>query len=514
MVRSKVAARADWGWIGLGSLLLLGGGGLSSEAIAASRTAASGTVQAEYTDERDEFCLTNPHLRITRAGNVVFDQAITSDLGYCRQENERFEVRDLDGDDEPEVIIDFYSGGAHCCWFSQIYRYVPDQDTYVMTEHYWGNAGGSSFEDLDDDGVPEFFSYDDRFAYEFASYAGSAFPPQFWRFRQGEMVDVTRDYPDRVYDEAFRLWQTYERAQQQNSEVKGVLAAYLATKYLLDQGEDGWSRLEAQYRQGDRQQYFADLQLFLEETGYATARAPETEDDGLLGATRMLIDEQGTLAEGDNVLPSDGSLYDEHSFEALANQQITITLESEDFDPYLFLVGPNNELIAQNDDINQINLNASITLTVPQTGTYRAIANAYNPNGRGDYTLIISALERGIAAIADLPDGNYFFEGPPADSPEATPSGNVEVFFQKTGNQITGVALAFLSENGCFQGQAEANRVIDVTLAEPPFGEDELAWEFYPGQPIDLTSYQQRPFQPGDARSTILQQCVEGYEAR
>lgn len=513
MARSIVASSTNWAWIVAGSSLILGSGLLASEAIAATRTAATGDVRAEYTDEQDDFCLTNPRLQITRAGEVAFDQPITSDIGYCRQENERFEVRDLDGDDEPEVIIDFYSGGAHCCWFSQIYRYVPEQDTYVMTEHYWGNVGGSNFEDLDSDGVPEFFSYDDRFAYQFASYAGSALPPQFWQFQQGEMVDVTRNYPERVYDEAFRLWQTYEQAQQRGGELKGVLAAYLATKYLLGQEEDGWSRLEAQYRQGDRQQYFADLQTFLQETGYV-ASAPEAENGGFLGVTQVLLNEEGVLAEGDNVLPSDGSLYDEYAFDAIANQQLTITLQSDAFDPYLFLVGPGNELIAQNDDINQINLNATITLTIPETGTYRAIANAYNPRGRGDYTLVISSLEQGIASIADLPDGNYFFEGPPAASPEATPSGNVEIFFQKSGDQVTGVALAFLSENGCFQGQAEANRVIDVTVADPPYGDDTLAWEFYPGQPIDLTSYQQRPFQPGDARSDALQQCVEGYEAQ
>jgi hypothetical protein len=31
-------------------------------------------------------------------------------------------VRDLDGDGEPEVLVDFYWGGVHCCFYTDVYR--------------------------------------------------------------------------------------------------------------------------------------------------------------------------------------------------------------------------------------------------------------------------------------------------------------------------------------------------------------------------------------------------------
>src|SRR5207244_3839241 len=48
-------------------------------------------------------------------------------------------VRDLDGDAEPEVVLDLYSGGAHCCYSTDIYRY--NGSGYSLGEHAWGDVG-------------------------------------------------------------------------------------------------------------------------------------------------------------------------------------------------------------------------------------------------------------------------------------------------------------------------------------------------------------------------------------
>lgn len=53
------------------------------------------------------------------------------------------------------------------------------------------------------------------------------------------MIDVTRRYPQQIYSDAFKNWQYYPEARHKGYEVEGLLAAYLADKYLLDQGEDG-----------------------------------------------------------------------------------------------------------------------------------------------------------------------------------------------------------------------------------------------------------------------------------
>ncbi|HBK21904.1 MAG TPA: peptidase, partial [Planktothrix sp. UBA10369] len=105
--------------------------------------------------------------------------------------------------------------------------------------------------------------------------------------------------------------------------------------------------------------------------------------------TPLLLEKQGELKEGDTVLASDQSLYDEYTFEGKEGQQITISLESSAFDTYVALFNSDNELLQEHDDISQTNSNSEITITLPKTGTYRVIVNAYDSKGKGKYLLKI-----------------------------------------------------------------------------------------------------------------------------
>ena len=237
--------------------------------LAASFSEQSGEVQADYTDETGSFCSETPMLKISRAGRTSFEQVLQPE-GFCRMQREGFRVQDLDGDGEPEVMLDFFSGGAHCCLSSQIFGYDRATSQYQITEHYWGDGDTRKLEDLNQDGIFEFLSYDTRFAYTFASFAGSGFPIQIWQYRQGKMIDVTRQFPTLVYNDATRYWQLYSQARAEDREVKGLLAAYLANKYLLNQSEDGWKRVRDAYQGVDRLAFFSQLKQFLSENGYET----------------------------------------------------------------------------------------------------------------------------------------------------------------------------------------------------------------------------------------------------
>lgn len=124
-----------------------------------------------------------------------------------------------------------------------------------------------------------------------------------------------------------------------------------------------------------------------------TVAAGETGDYTLklatAGMSPVLLEEQGTLGENSQVLQSDGSLYDEHTFTGRAGQTITVSLESQDFDPFVIVVGPDDQVLGQNDDASPRSLNALLTVTLPATGTYRIIANSYDRTGRGSYTLTV-----------------------------------------------------------------------------------------------------------------------------
>jgi serine protease Do len=112
-----------------------------------------------------------------------------------------------------------------------------------------------------------------------------------------------------------------------------------------------------------------------------------------LEATRpqgnFILQEEGVLGPGAFVLQQDGSLYREHFFDGRAGQQVTITMTSNEFDTYLIVLGPDGNLIDQNDDVAPGNFNSSLTLTLPASGTYRIIANSYDASGRGRYQVTV-----------------------------------------------------------------------------------------------------------------------------
>ncbi|NJM85266.1 MAG: hypothetical protein HC873_17645 [Leptolyngbyaceae cyanobacterium SL_1_1] len=244
-----------------------------------------GDVQAEFTYDATVFCAENPQLTITRAGKAYregfFPSRILEDGWFCNALG--ILASDLDGNLEPEIRLEIYSGGAHCCFSTLIYGYEAEGDSYRLTEHFWGN-GGYQLQDLDGDGAPEFLSRDDRFAYAFASYAASRYPVQFWRYQDGVMVEVTRDFPEQIYSDAYAHWQEYERLrrgevfEQPYSSAddyayadyeRAILAAYLADKYLLNQAEDGWQRVRQVYQRSDRNDFFDELRDFFQQSGYA-----------------------------------------------------------------------------------------------------------------------------------------------------------------------------------------------------------------------------------------------------
>ncbi len=269
--------RLRFGLVGLVCLLLMGSG-----AVAATKpqrlAAKAGTTEAVLTFEQgaSRFMVEKMRLKIVRSGKVAFDQALESIGGpfasYRRaggKDASPIVIQDLDGDREPEVLIDFFTGGAHCCVQTQVYRFNASSKSYAMTNLATRDAG-YELKALDQDGIPEFVSADARFAYRFASFAGSGFPLQVWNYRQGKFVDVTRKFPKAIRDNAFRYWTLIQERVKSNEdrEIKGVLAAYLADKYSLGEKTDGWKNVREVYKKSDRDAYFKDLEKFLKEAGY------------------------------------------------------------------------------------------------------------------------------------------------------------------------------------------------------------------------------------------------------
>jgi hypothetical protein len=264
----------------------------SADSFTETRTGTSpaGEVKAEFSYEtNDGFNYTNVRIKITRAGAVLHDALVPEPCDECGaapqgggnpEDVPALAVTDLDKNGEPEVLVDLYTGGAHCCSFTQIYSYNAATNSYRRTKGSWFDYG-YTLRDLDGDGSPEFDSADYRFAGAFTAYAASGAPPRIFKFGGGKLNDITRKFRSIVkknLKEYVRLYKRY-RDDPDLDDVRGFLAAYAADKYLLGQGDTAFDLIYTAYRRGDLnalegdtspsgKRYISALRTHLRKTGY------------------------------------------------------------------------------------------------------------------------------------------------------------------------------------------------------------------------------------------------------
>ncbi len=265
------------------ALLLLLAGTTSAEARVVVERDTRGDTRAELSYDRsgDEFNRTYRDLtvRIYDGDDLVFERGLDcgrrcSPAGFERKPSVR--LRDLDGGG-PEVLVDLYTGGAYCCWLTLVYR--ARGDTYARGSKNWGpkrprlaNLGG---------GPPEFISHDDSFLDPYGCAVCWRYLPHVWRFEGGAFRDVTRRFPAQVRPGSKKLRRKYFRASGNGGDVKPVLAAYVATRYLLGRPRAGWRFVRRALRRGELDnrrgrydfcpcgdRYPKRLRRFLRETGY------------------------------------------------------------------------------------------------------------------------------------------------------------------------------------------------------------------------------------------------------
>ncbi len=122
------------------------------------------------------------------------------------------------------------------------------------------------------------------------------------------------------------------------------------------------------------------------------ATAPTSEPGIRSGATN------GSLDSGDNTLSS-GELFDAFVYEGSAGERLSITLRTDEFDPYLMVRGPG--VTEDNDDAVEGDLNSALGITLPSDGAYRIIATTYAPGEQGAYTLNVESGGRSATAVVD-----------------------------------------------------------------------------------------------------------------
>jgi WD40 repeat protein len=229
--------------------------------------------------------LTNLNLQIQRNNTVLLQTPILSansnnplpsrpqDQVNPQAKIVDVKLADLNADNELEVIVDLIAINSNIPdgSYSFIYEYSQPNDQYALTSKAWGNLQ-YDLTDLNNDRVLEFNSFDWRFATAYpdtmANVGNYLLPIQVWQYTPGNLIDVTRQFPLQIKNNAANLWLEFNKKLQDNQETKGVLASYLATQYLLNQSNKGWDDLNRFYNQGDRPNYLQNLADFLAKSGY------------------------------------------------------------------------------------------------------------------------------------------------------------------------------------------------------------------------------------------------------
>jgi hypothetical protein len=241
--RGRVPAVA----LGLVAALASGTAALASGAAAFAATrsetvvAASGDVAATLTythaPNDDVAPFTDLRLTIAREGKTLYSAAVDNPAcGKLCWPNlpGPLAVRDVEGDGQPDVLVNLYTGGAHCCNVTDLFRYDAAGHDFTSVLHIWGGPD-YSLERLDAGGDYEFVTADDRFAYEFTAYAFSGLPVEILRLVDGRFVNVTRSYPKLAAADAAEQWKNYLENRAGGTGL-GFLGAWAADEYNLGRG--------------------------------------------------------------------------------------------------------------------------------------------------------------------------------------------------------------------------------------------------------------------------------------
>jgi len=197
---------------------------------------------------------------------------------------------------------------------------------------------------------------------------------------------------------------------------------------------------------------------------------------------------QGNINYGDTVTGElTAGVRDEYTFSATAGDLVSISLTADEFDTYLYLLGPNDTEI-QFDDDGGVGFNSLISgFTIPETATYTIQAASFDDGGGGAYELTLRLQEAVALSYGDMFEseenvGIFSFEGRTGDvivasmtaasGQETTlnaihPEGYNFAFGAYIDNQNTRIGPIELTADGEYLLTANAESSFTLSLTRP-----------------------------------------------
>ena len=187
----------------------------------------------------------------------------------------RLSGQDIDGSGYPNVVIESYSGGAHCCFDTFVYDLAETLVPIGLPASPGGNAPGE-FVDLDGDSVFEFRTCDDSFAYAYCCYAGSPCVPATLVYDSGQRRYIPKSYAyPEIYRDEIRLDTEHAKLALTGGGDAGwdgtpkcdVLPLVLDYLYSGDP-EAAWDAFETYYLFPDRDAFRAEIEAVVGASPY------------------------------------------------------------------------------------------------------------------------------------------------------------------------------------------------------------------------------------------------------
>ncbi len=273
--------------------VLMPGAALAKERTVETATAGAVTAELSYVKLRrgrgefrfDEFV--DFRVRILRGGQVLYDKAIGRPCEqFCTSTESALTrkhvgLRDLNGDGEPEAIVDLFTGGSSCCVLVHAYGYDAAANVYRRARLDTG--AGFVVRDYGGDGLIELVGDDFRFRGLFTCGACGSRPIRIWHYGLTRFEVVTRQFPAKIRAHAGRMKRIYERVRHRRDAPvfgKGALTPYAADLCLLDRCRAGFRLVRLAIRRGELNRrsdfdvsphgaaYLRALKRFLRRTGY------------------------------------------------------------------------------------------------------------------------------------------------------------------------------------------------------------------------------------------------------
>ena len=147
---------------------------------------------------------------------------------------------------QPEVVVSFYTGGAHCCSDTSVITSNKDGTAWQTVDIGEFDGGPMLATDPNGDGRYEFRTRDNSFLYAFACYACSEAPLELLTVENGVVKTITTDASFKPVHAAY-LKTMIENVPSED--VNGFLAGYVGEKILLGEDKQAWKLMLDYYDQ-------------------------------------------------------------------------------------------------------------------------------------------------------------------------------------------------------------------------------------------------------------------------